>query len=370
MAGGGGDGTGGSCQPACAGLTPKCNASGHCVGCLADSDCPTGDVCHVVSAASASCVPGCVDDSRCGGGKCCGGACVDPMSDPSNCGGCGKPCSGPHEQAACTAGTCGTGACDPGWGDCDGSAANGCEVNLRVDPMNCTACGMKCALASAVQACADGCYIAACQFGFDDCDVNTGDGCETAVLADPSNCGQCGRDCSALPNATAACTDGNCVLGSCKAGFADCNGDPNDGCEVNLNFDAKNCSQCGMVCPMNLPNCGGGVCTLQPVLVGQFMVNMGPMWTTNPPCYTCQEACALLYGGAANTYGCSTQMNIVDHMASVDGWGDSTHCVAQGGTPVADTYKVGNTYDCGAQSCSFSAYVTDHGCTSVNYCFH
>src|SRR6476660_5852150 len=79
-----------SCSPKCAGLTPFCNDSHHCVGCRGDSDCMTGQLCLVAGPGAASCVPGCADDSRCGGGKCCAMRCVDPMTDPANCGGCGK----------------------------------------------------------------------------------------------------------------------------------------------------------------------------------------------------------------------------------------------------------------------------------------
>jgi hypothetical protein len=104
-------------------------------------------------------------------------------------------------------------------------------------------------------------------------------------------------------------------------------------------------------------------------LVGQYVVNTGPLWSGNPPCYTCQEACALLFGGAVASYACSTQMGVIDHMASADGWGDTTHCVSTGGAPVPDTFKVNTAYNCGVMSCSFSAYVNDHGCTSTNYCF-
>jgi hypothetical protein len=187
------------------------------------------------------------------------------------------PCAAAHAQASCAAGKCGAAACDPGWGDCDGNAANGCEANLRVDPANCSACKMACALPNAVQACADGCYIAACQFGFDDCDVNEANGCETPVLTDPSNCGGCGKGCANLPNASASCVDGSCVLGACTAGFADCNGVANDGCEADLAYDANNCGQCGMVCPMNAPACDQGTCGTVVIRNYTDMFAMGPI---------------------------------------------------------------------------------------------
>ena len=39
------------------------------------------------------------------------------------------------------------------------------------------------------------------------------------------------------------------VLGCvCLAGFADCDGDQTNGCEVALGVDAQNCGSCGNVC--------------------------------------------------------------------------------------------------------------------------
>src|SRR5262245_38100558 len=105
------------CSPTCGGLTPKCNASRHCVGCPTDEDCNPGTFCKVSSDAVAYCVPGCNADARCRmGERCCDMRCVDPMSDVRNCGGCGMACASPHAASTCGAGRCQMGACDPGWG--------------------------------------------------------------------------------------------------------------------------------------------------------------------------------------------------------------------------------------------------------------
>jgi len=48
---------------------------------------------------------------------------------------------------------------------------------------------------------------------------------------------------------------------TCTAGFADCNGDPADGCEVNLETDGLACGACGHSCLGG--SCSGGAC--QPV---------------------------------------------------------------------------------------------------------
>jgi hypothetical protein len=437
---GGGDAQAAGCDPACSGGTPFCNAMGHCVSCLTDGNCPLGTTCKQINDMVASCVRGCTTDDRCkpdGGAStmgCCAGSCVDTAIDPTNCGSCGKVCTTPHSTATCAASACTAGGCDNGWGDCNNDPKDGCETNLHLDTANCTMCGMGCDLANAHSACSDGCYISACNFGYDDCNIDPSDGCEVQVLADTNNCGSCGKLCKGLPHASANCTDGNCVLGTCDPGyfdcnnmpldgcesniggdanncgacgkvcggnlvcknggctcpmcnfpnaasscvnnvcimgacvqgFADCNNSPNDGCEVNINSDKNNCNGCGKVCPNNTPFCSMGTCVLAPTLVGQFIVNAGPAWGGNPPCYTCQEACALLFGGMATDYSCSTVNNMVNHQAYEDGWGDSQHC---GMNPVAENYKLNVNYNCGMMSCSFSAYVNDHGCNSTNYCF-
>src|SRR6185369_13411426 len=92
------------------------------------------------------------------------------------------------------------------------------------------------------------------------CNMNPMDGCETSVLADPKNCGSCGKSCAMLPNAMAGCVAGNCVLSSCNMGFFDCDNNANTGCETNIYTSATNCGKCGNVCPQGLVCINGG-CT-------------------------------------------------------------------------------------------------------------
>ena len=40
--------------------------------------------------------------------------------------------------------TCTLVACNAGCADCDGNAANGCEVDTQDDPANCGGCGVQC----------------------------------------------------------------------------------------------------------------------------------------------------------------------------------------------------------------------------------
>jgi hypothetical protein len=238
-------------------------------------------------------------------------------NDPSNCGGCGTVCSANHVTPQCSGGAC-TGACAGGYADCNGNKqADGCEINLTNDPGHCGACANICSSNHVTPTCGNSVCNGVCQAGFADCNGSKlTDGCETAILSDPANCGGCGVTC-------------------------------------------------GM-----LQTCQGGGCVGQ-VLAGSYDVNSGPVWNTNPPTYTCLEACVVKFG--AGSYSCSTVSTSVNHLAWVSGYASTVHCAFVGTSPVSESYKLNATYDCGAAACSYSAYVQDV-CSegmpaSINYCF-
>jgi hypothetical protein len=57
---------------------------------------------------------------------------------------CGRSCpTARNASATCTSGTCGF-TCLPGYADCNRTASDGCEVSLLSDPGNCGACGRSC----------------------------------------------------------------------------------------------------------------------------------------------------------------------------------------------------------------------------------
>jgi hypothetical protein len=67
----------------------------------------------------------------------------------------------------------------------------------------------------------------------------------------------CALGCT-LPNAVGVCGKSGCEIVSCNAGFGDCNADPADGCEVDLDADPLNCAFCDNACDTG--TCHQGSC--------------------------------------------------------------------------------------------------------------
>lgn len=143
-------------------------------------------------------------------------------------------------------GSCRMGPCITGYADCNSDTNDGCESHVDVDAFNCGSCGATCtAKANSTAKCAAGkCAIAACSAGFDDCNKTLDDGCEVHTDVDPKNCGGCGTSCATVSHTTMGCTAGGCVVAACSAGFLDCDGNVDDGCE------------CGFV--NGIASCGAG----------------------------------------------------------------------------------------------------------------
>lgn len=239
----------------------------NCNG-LIDDGCETNVVtdpkncgaCGNVCAAGTPCI-----DGKCGcppGKIACFGMCVDPQTDDNHCGGCGIQCDpfppgacDPMPERAifgCKAGKCGTLKCQVPSADCNGDlgatkcGGDGCEVESLVTRDNCGGCGIKCA---AGEECVDEgngpeCAVPCAKAGKTLC---PGPQC-VDLLTDVNACGACNAPCRPPgPNQTRACVKGVCEY-DCKPGWADCNGDPSDGCETNLNIHPANCGACGNAC--------------------------------------------------------------------------------------------------------------------------
>lgn len=140
----------------------------------------------------------------------------------------GDPCGGitcdSGEQ--CIGGACLCGGTGP---DCTGSdscCGTSC-VDTSTDDANCGACGNSCGQNA-------GCNSSSCQCiaGFDNCDLNWGNGCENS-LDSLSDCGSCGNTCD-YDNATESCATGTCEFVDCEADWVNADGNLNNGCECQI----------------------------------------------------------------------------------------------------------------------------------------
>ena len=64
----------------------------------------------------------------------CGATCVDLMSDPNNCGRCGRTCVIPNAEANCLAGQCAIDQCLGEYQNIDEQLSNGCETISQCEP--------------------------------------------------------------------------------------------------------------------------------------------------------------------------------------------------------------------------------------------
>lgn len=168
------------------------------------------------------------------------------------------------------------GACTLPDGECDANPGTVCETPLDT-ATDCGACGAACpaGLPGATGMCVfDPGFTPSCEAtcdpGFANCNGDVPDGCEVRTTVDRMNCGSCGMVCPSRPNADTTCAAGRCGY-ECRAGFADCNGAASDGCEVELATDVMHCGSCGTTCPTppnTTASCTAGTC--ETTCVGRF----------------------------------------------------------------------------------------------------
>ena len=270
-----------------------CPAGSYCTGlscapgCKADSDCPKNDaglgVCDKTTHTCENCsansdcgaAPGatccnkhCVnvktDPLNCGscgglctGGatSCCNGACSNPATDAQNCGSCGNACSTLNAMATtCAAATC-SWTCNAGFAHCL-AGNSGCDTNLAGagDKL----CGSVCVAAASCCSSAE-CMSppapAACYNTAGTCS-GVGGSCAYTLKAGSKVCN--GTTCCNAINGTC---NSNCTL-TCAAGFADCDGNPSNGCEVNLASAGK--KLCNGACIAATSCCTAADCSTPP----------------------------------------------------------------------------------------------------------
>jgi len=171
-------------------------------GCKKDADCamdPAGTVCDVQTGLCAECLPSgdpLVDD-------CAQGTYCNPISH------------------VCEVGCTSVVDCMPGQ-SCDEFTYKcvGCLIDTDCNS------GSICLSNTCVPGCSG---LQPCQAGFSCCSGSCYD-----FANDENNCGFCQNACSFPPNGSPLCVNGICSLGTCETAFADCNKNPQDGCEWNV----------------------------------------------------------------------------------------------------------------------------------------
>jgi len=232
--------------------------------------------------------------------------------------------------------SCGVVNCNAGYLNCDGNVLNGCEVSKSVTQGTLTSCGVVncnagylncdgnvfngCELSTSVyQGTLTSCNAVNCNAGYSNCDGNVLNGCEVQ-LGTNSNCASCGDTCSgsttctagscvvptcvpagggsqscSLPNVASAsqsrgCTSpptwdatwGPCIIGSCSAGYLNCDGIDSNGCEVSKSVTQGTLTSCNAVnCNAGYSNCDGNVLNGCEVQLG-----------TNSNCASCGNICS------------------------------------------------------------------------------
>ena len=139
------------------------------------------------------------------------------------------------------------GVCAEGYEDADGDAANGCEAKVDGEnPGENPECAdpdeKKCSGACVDLGTLHWSDCGVCALGYEDADGDAANGCEARVKLHDGRCVDA-TDCETLVHvATASCMAGKCQIDACAEGYADCDGNPKTGCEMN---GSSNFYRCG-----------------------------------------------------------------------------------------------------------------------------
>ena len=302
-----------------------------------------------------SCAPGFEDCN-----KDPGDGCETSLTSLQSCGACNQSCGFPNTEASCASGFCQFVQCAPGFGDCDADiATNGCERPLNT-LTNCGGCGAPCNPANATPSCDNGvCQLSACANGFDDCDGDPSNGCETP-LNTLTDCGSCGTPCFINGAQDLNCAGGVCSAASCSAGFADCDGDSLS-CETDLRT-LSDCVSCNVPCgdgsgrlPHASASCASGSCDVGGCDPGFGNCDTSPGNGCEAPlntlvdCGGCNVPCSRANASETCASGLCQTVSCDPGFDDCDG-DDSTGCEAQLGT---DAHCSSCTDACGTnQVCS------------------
>ena len=268
---------GSSCDVAsqtCANCKPSCNSMscGQDDGCGGVCTGSKGGVCDqgvhdpsMECTEQGACACPATKSTQCYNAALARNECVDSLSNPGHCGGCGNKCPA---GVACKGGIC---QCPAGSLFCKGSSGqSGVCTNIGDDPKHCGSCAKVCATGKCVAG-----QCVACAVGKTAC-AQPAPGCFD-LLADVAHCGACNNPCPV----GVACKQGKC---QCSGGKTACGG-----VCLDILTDPKNCGACGNQCPTGV-SCAQGKCQCPfgTTLCGGVCTNTD----VDPKnCGTCNVAC-------------------------------------------------------------------------------
>lgn len=248
----------------------------------------------------------------------------------------------------------------------------GACTNTQTSAMNCGRCGAVCGNAGTTAvSCANGRCTLTCAAGRADCDNDPANGCEVNLNADPLHCGTCPNACPSGPNSTASCVMGACRL-TCADFFGNCDDNPANGCEVDIRSTTDHCGMCGNRCAFANAgaSCTNGIC-----LPGNCMLGFGNcdgdgsngceanLRTDGANCGTCGTAC--MAGFSCNVGACQNGCNgglFPCSGSCVDRTSDARHCGMCGNACPA---RANAQPTCNASACSFSCNMNFGNCDNM-----
>lgn len=178
-------------------------------------------------------------------------------SDPRY--GCGAstcdPCTSIRSISVCAragaASVCAIGKCDRGWDSCDSNPRNGCETNLLENRLHCGACGAACKDA---EVCSAGRCKATCDIGLSVCALTQGGSACIDSSTSVDHCGVCNNACPAPKSGASTCTTGKCGV-TCAVGARVCAS--KNACEAE---SETSCGPSCSACPASNNGNGNAVC--------------------------------------------------------------------------------------------------------------
>ena len=188
-----------------------------------------------------------------------GGGDAGPFSsDPSNCGKAGNVCpTVSNGTATCTNGVC-SATCVAGYASNPAVTTTNCSIDIETDPANCGKVANACpAIMNGTATCVGGVCGATCAAGYAPA-ANEGPNCNVDLGTDPDNCGAPGAVCPAVSNGTSTCTNGMCTV-TCAMGYASTPGSTTPNCSIDLSTDPDNCGKIAMTCATGA-TCQNGMC--------------------------------------------------------------------------------------------------------------